>query len=108
MRCPPGRDPRHRRPLHGAVRSLSTIALLRPPTSDAQLAVMRDSVRTGAQDRPGVYRMLSSDGEIVYVGKSKRLRTRLLSYFRCGSEEKGSRIVREATRVEWEYTPSEF
>ena len=53
--------------------------------------------------------MLSSDGEIVYVGKSKKLRTRLLSYFRCSfPEDKGARIVREATRIEWDYHPSEF
>ena len=69
---------------------------------------MRAHVRATAKDRPGVYRWLSPDGEVVYVGKSKKLRTRLLSYFRCGSEEKGSRIVREATRIEWDYTPSEF
>ena len=69
---------------------------------------MRAHVRATAKDRPGVYRWLSPEGEVVYVGKSKKLRTRLLSYFRCGSEEKGSRIVREATSIEWEYTPSEF
>lgn len=69
---------------------------------------MRAHVRAAATDRPGVYRWLSPDGEVVYVGKSKRLRTRLLSYFRCGSGEKGSRIVREATSVEWDYMPSEF
>ena len=87
----------------------STVELLRPPTPDAQLATMRDAVRLGAKDRPGVYRMLSADGEIVYVGKSKKLRTRLLSYFRCSfPEDKGARIVREADRIEWDYTPSEF
>jgi excinuclease ABC subunit C len=70
---------------------------------------MRASVRAHAEDRPGVYRMLSPDGEVVYVGKSKRLRTRLLSYFRCVfPEEKGARIVREADRIEWDYAPSEF
>jgi excinuclease ABC subunit C len=70
---------------------------------------MRAHVRAHAKDRPGVYRMLSADGEIVYVGKSKKVRTRLLSYFRCAfPEEKGARIVREAVRIEWEYTPSEF
>jgi len=70
---------------------------------------MRDDVRTNAVDRPGVYRMLSADGEIVYVGKSKRLRSRLLSYFRCSyPEDKGARILREAARIEWSYTPSEF
>jgi len=81
----------------------------KPPTSDAQLAVMRGEVRADAADRPGVYRMLAEDGEVLYVGKSKRVRTRLLSYFRCAyPEEKGARIVREASRIEWEYTPSEF
>lgn len=70
---------------------------------------MRADVRAQAKDRPGVYRMLSAEGEIVYVGKSKRLRTRLLSYFRCSfPEDKGARIVREADRIEWDYTPSEF
>src|SRR5256714_1444671 len=49
------------------------------PTSDTQLAIMKSNVRETAADRPGVYRMLSSDGEILYVGKSKRVRSRLLS-----------------------------
>ena len=70
---------------------------------------MREQVRTDASDRPGVYRMISSDGEIVYVGKSKKVRSRLLSYFRCAyPDEKGARILREADRIEWEYAPSEF
>jgi excinuclease ABC subunit C len=83
---------------------------LRPaPTSDEELARMRAEVRAACEDRPGIYRMHSADGEIVYVGKSKRVRTRLLSYFRSAyPEEKGARIVREAVRIDWEYTPSEF
>ncbi|HYD52226.1 MAG TPA: UvrB/UvrC motif-containing protein, partial [Gemmatimonadaceae bacterium] len=85
------------------------LKLLRPPTPEAQLAVMRTDVRERCEDRPGVYRMISADGEIVYVGKSKKVRTRLLSYFRCAfPEEKGGRILREAERIEWDYTPSEF
>lgn len=91
------------------MRALSKLKLLRPPTPDEQIAVMRAHVKNEAADRPGVYRMISSDGEIVYVGKSKRVRTRLLSYFRAAfPEEKGARILREADRIEWEYTPSEF
>jgi excinuclease ABC subunit C len=79
------------------------------PTSDAQLAVMKSTVKDGAADRPGIYRMLSSEGEVLYVGKSKSVRTRLLSYFRCAyPEEKGARILRSAEKIEWEYTPSEF
>jgi excinuclease ABC subunit C len=92
------------------VRRLSKVKtlLLTPKSTDAHIATMRAHVRASAKDRPGVYRWVSADGEVVYVGKSKKLRTRLLSYFRCGSDEKGSRIVREATSIEWEYTPSEF
>ena len=70
---------------------------------------MHADVRARAANRPGVYRMLTTAGEVVYVGKSKRLRTRLLGYFRCAfPEEKGARILREADRIEWDYTPSEF
>ncbi|MEO5588969.1 MAG: UvrB/UvrC motif-containing protein [Gemmatimonadaceae bacterium] len=70
---------------------------------------MKDAVRAGAADRPGIYRMLSPTGEVVYVGKSKRVRTRLLSYFRCSyPADKGARILREAQTIDWEYTPSEF
>jgi excinuclease ABC subunit C len=70
---------------------------------------MRAHVRAHAQDRPGVYRMLAADGEIVYVGKSKKLRSRLMSYFRCEFPvDKGARIVREAESIEWDYQPSEF
>ena len=92
------------------MRRLSKVraALLTPKSSDAVVAAMRAHVRASATDRPGVYRWVSPDGEVVYVGKSRRLRSRLLSYFRCGTDEKGSRIVREAASVEWEYTPSEF
>ena len=91
------------------MRALSKVALLRAPTSDEQIAVMRSHVSDNALDRPGVYRMISSDGEIVYVGKSKRLRSRLLSYFRCAfPEEKGARILRDAEQIEWEYVPNEF
>lgn len=81
----------------------------RAQTSEAHIATMRGEVRAGAQDRPGIYRMMSSDGEVLYIGKSKKVRTRLMSYFRCAyPEEKGARILREAHAIDWEYTPSEF
>ena len=88
---------------------MSRKSLRRPKTSDDQLAIMRASVRADCKDRPGIYRMHSADGEVVYVGKSKKIRTRLLSYFRCSfPEDKGARILRDAVRIDWEYTPSEF
>ena len=84
----------------------STPKLEKQPTSDAQLAIMRSTVKDAAADRPGVYRMLSGDGEILYVGKSKRVRTRLLSYFRCAfPEEKGARILRSAEGIRMKMSP---
>lgn len=75
----------------------------------ARLEELREHVRGGTTNRPGVYRMLSDSGEVVYVGKSKQLRTRLLSYFRAEyPKEKGARIVREAASIDWNYQPSEF
>lgn len=77
--------------------------------AEVRLKELRGIVRRQAEDRPGVYRMVSEGGEVVYVGKSKRVRTRLLSYFRAAfPDEKGARIVREAAHIEWSYVPSEF
>jgi excinuclease ABC subunit C len=43
------------------------------------------------------------------VGKSKRLRSRLLAYFRAAFPvEKSARIVREAHDIQWTYVPNEF
>ena len=70
---------------------------------------MRGEVRANAADRPGVYRMLAENGEVLYVGKSKRVRSRLLSYFRCTyPEEKGARLLRQARAIDWTYVPSDF
>jgi excinuclease ABC subunit C len=59
-------------------------------------------------NRPGTYRMLGADGEVLYVGKSRALRTRLLTYFRAKRGEKALRILEGATGLEWDYEPSEF
>lgn len=75
----------------------------------SRLKELRQQVRAGAADRPGVYRMVAEHGEVVYVGKSKKLRTRLMSYFRgVYPDDKGARILRHAHGIEWTYTPSEF
>lgn len=69
---------------------------------------LRALVRASARNQPGTYRMLAEDGEIVYIGKSKQVRTRLLSYFRAREGEKAKRIIEQAHSLEWEYAPSEF
>ncbi len=91
------------------MRALPKLDLLLRRTSDSRVREMEASVRERAENRPAVYRMVAADGEVVYVGKSKQLRSRLLSYFRGAyPEEKGARILREADSIEWDYVPSEF
>ncbi len=79
----------------------------RKPVTD--LEALRELVKAGTSDRPGTYRFLGNEGEVLYVGKSKQLRTRLMSYFRAEwPHDKGARILWRAARIEWEYQPSEF
>ena len=82
---------------------------VRPPQSTpSHRKQLRALVREGCDNRPGVYRMLGSSGVVIYVGQSRVLRTRLLSYFRAKGRHKGARILRHAFQIEWEYTNTEF
>jgi excinuclease ABC subunit C len=58
---------------------------------------------------PGVYGMLDRKGDLIYVGKSKSLRSRLMSYFSASNaQEKGGRIIEATRAIQWETQPSEF
>jgi excinuclease ABC subunit C len=66
-------------------------------------------VRALAENRPAVYQMFDSTGRVLYVGKAKRLRTRLLTYFRASyPDDKAARILYAASEIKWDYVPSEF
>ncbi|HSG49935.1 MAG TPA: nucleotide excision repair endonuclease, partial [Longimicrobiales bacterium] len=69
---------------------------------------LREQVRSHAENRPGVYRMYGPGGELLYVGKSVKVRSRVLSYFRAEPGEKAAEIIREAHDIRWEYIPDEF
>lgn len=76
------------------------------PATD--LDQLRQRVRALAENRPGVYRMVDATGKVLYVGKAKRVRTRLLTYFRAEYPEKAARILNAAYDIQWDYVPSEF
>ncbi len=79
------------------------------PTPAADLALLRQRIRDRAENRPAVYRMLDAEGRIIYVGKAKRLRTRLMTYFRAAyPDDKAARILYASHDIAWDYSPSEF
>ncbi|MEO7522221.1 MAG: GIY-YIG nuclease family protein [Gemmatimonas sp.] len=80
-----------------------------PKSTTALRRELRAHVAASCERRPGVYRMLGPTGIVLYVGQSRRLRTRLLSYFRArGRRNKAANILRHAFAIEWEYTNTEF
>lgn len=58
---------------------------------------------------PGVYGWLDSHDQICYVGKSKSLRKRLLSYFaKTPADKKAERIRQHSERLVWEPISNEL
>lgn len=79
------------------------------PLPNADLEWLRRRVSNFAEDRPGVYQMIDPGGRVVYVGKAKAVRSRVLSYFRASfPDDKAARILHAAADIRWKYVSSEF
>src|SRR5689334_10477030 len=61
-----------------------------------------------APSRPGVYRMLDSRGDVLYVGKAKSIRKRIQAYARpTGLDTRIERMIAATRRVEFIVTRTE-
>ncbi|AXK51468.1 excinuclease ABC subunit UvrC [Spiroplasma alleghenense] len=58
-------------------------------------------------DKPGCYLFYNSDGKVIYVGKAKRLRRRVSSYFKKVSSIKTMQLVRNISEIKTFITENE-
>ncbi|MCX7975137.1 MAG: excinuclease ABC subunit UvrC [Candidatus Aminicenantes bacterium] len=58
-------------------------------------------------EKPGIYLFKNESGEIIYVGKARSIRERVLSYFQPSPDPKVQNIMAEAVSVDFILTDSE-
>lgn len=76
-----------------------------------RLRALRLAVREAVPDRPGVYTWLGQGGEKLYIGKSRALKTRMLSYLHPGNLRPDARLrhlAQAITAFEWKETQGEL
>lgn len=64
--------------------------------------------RLSAPDSPGVYEMLDSRGNVLYVGKSGNLKKRLASWFTGGLRGSAGQVPARAHHLRWTVCPCGF
>src|ERR671923_138202 len=69
---------------------------------------MPRDVRLSLPHAPGIYRMLRTDGSVLYVGKAASLHHRVNSYFRKqnGVPERSLEMLSQARAISFDVTPS--
>jgi DNA polymerase-3 subunit epsilon len=58
--------------------------------------------------KTGVYKFYNEDNQLIYIGKSKQIRTRIDQHLRNTSSKKGMQMMKEISRIEYDLTGSEL
>ena len=79
-----------------------------PTRSRRRVWPMPRDVRLSLPDAPGIYRMLRTDGSVLYVGKAASLHHRVNSYFRkqSGVPERLLEMLSQARAISFDLAPS--
>jgi DNA polymerase-3 subunit epsilon len=83
-------------------------APVEPTRSRRRVWPMPRDVRLSLPHAPGIYRMLRTDGSVLYVGKAASLHHRVNSYFRKqnGVPERLLEMLSQARAISFDVTPS--
>ncbi|MGI9251719.1 MAG: excinuclease ABC subunit UvrC [Pseudohongiellaceae bacterium] len=80
----------------------------KPANADTPTAFDHKNFLANLSAKPGVYRMLDAQGEVLYVGKARNLRNRVGSYFRAsGLSSRTLAMVNKIATIEVTITRSE-
>jgi DNA polymerase-3 subunit epsilon len=84
------------------------VAAVKPTRSRRRVWPMPRDVRLSLPSAPGIYRMLRTDGSVLYVGKAASLHDRVNSYFRKqnGVPERLLEMLSQARAISFVVTPS--
>ncbi len=78
-----------------------------PSTPLRGVDVIKDNLKR-LPGKPGVYRMISVDGEVLYVGKAKNLKNRVGNYARLGGHtQRIARMIQLTASMEFVVTETE-
>ncbi len=82
------------------------------PIAQTKLLSMRKSLAdsvTKLSSNPGIYFFRNKKGHVIYIGKAKNLKSRVLSYFRESStDHRVKKILRHAHHLDYTETASEL
>ncbi len=78
------------------------------PTASKRTYPMPREMRRGMPNGPGVYRMKSANGDLLYVGKARSLKQRVNSYFQASRRhsENTLEMLTQAVRLDVTITPT--
>jgi len=84
------------------------LALGRATRRKRRVWPMPRAVRLSVPDAPGIYRMLRTSGDVLYVGKAASLRHRVNSHFRKqnGMHERTLEMLSQARGISFDVTPT--
>lgn len=59
-------------------------------------------------NKTGIYRFYNDQNQLIYIGKSKHIRTRIEQHLRNTKTQKGIKMLNDIARIEYELTGSEL